>query len=414
MNNRRGFTLIEVMVTAGVSLIAIAAAFALARFQIRAYAAQGDVSRMQTSARIVFDSLARDLRNAGFGTTFYAGAPTTAFADRLAFRRGSTFSRGIPAIRIANNATGPTGGPGAGVMVGSDAITLLRVESVSTYIPNVGSGVRPIPASFNPNAESFVVADPSVLQRCGDEGLLALVSDLTTGEPASTLLPLDRVTGAVAGQPGPIRFVAQYGIDPALAGRVSDGSSPPGGMPPGSLVTCVRPVTYWLDNLGRLRLWRARPDPAGGATTSIIGGVSSTPIDPDNDMVLVEGIEELQIALFMSTNFAARPTDGWLLDGGTGAITNDSDLAEVRAVRMTAVVRTPRKDDATFAINRPVQIEDGPAHSNRVVGCTASDCYDPRFHRKVVSFESELRSLRVFDMLSTQARTTDQLWSYSQ
>src|SRR5687767_5874841 len=121
---RSGFTLIEVMVTAGVSLIAIAAAFALARFQIRAYSTQSDVSRMQTSARIVFDSVARDLRNAGFGTTFYAGAPAAAFNGlvHVPGGAGTPTSRGIPAVRTVNNATGPAGAAGLGPMLGSDAI----------------------------------------------------------------------------------------------------------------------------------------------------------------------------------------------------------------------------------------------------------------------------------------------------
>lgn len=44
-----------------------------ASFQVKSYGDQQDVAQMHTSARFVFEALVEDLRNVGFGTSFWAG-----------------------------------------------------------------------------------------------------------------------------------------------------------------------------------------------------------------------------------------------------------------------------------------------------------------------------------------------------
>src|SRR5262245_47856224 len=119
---RRGFTLVELMIALAIGVVGIAAAFAFARTQIRGLANQDEVSRMQTSSQLVLEGLARDVRNAGYGTSFYAGMQAAGFGGMMAISDSGGNNRGFPAIRIANNAVAPVG-----VMPGADAITLLRV-----------------------------------------------------------------------------------------------------------------------------------------------------------------------------------------------------------------------------------------------------------------------------------------------
>ena len=218
---------------------------------------------------------------------------------------------------------------------------------------------------------------------------------------------------------GAISFQADYGINPASGARggsTPDGSSPPGGLGPGSLVTCVRPVTYWIDDLARLRMWRGTPGSAtGGATTRITSAGSlpgGTPIDPINDLVITEGIEELQIALFMSRELTGALGGTWAF-AGSGDLSTEAQLAETRAVRITAVVRSPHKEDSERRSARPPAIENRTLPTVATVGCQpGNSCFDPRYHRKVVTFTAELRNLRIFDLLSNASRTTGNLWSY--
>jgi prepilin-type N-terminal cleavage/methylation domain-containing protein len=101
---RAGFTLVEIMVTTAVGAAVIAAAFTLASTQVRALNDHRQTGEMHANARMVFEAIAEDIRNAGFGTTFYAGVDEdTAFNQRAVVLDAATDPLGVPAIRVVDN-----------------------------------------------------------------------------------------------------------------------------------------------------------------------------------------------------------------------------------------------------------------------------------------------------------------------
>ena len=79
----------EIMVAAAVGAIAIAGAFAFAKYQITSYRTQGEIANMNSGANIVFEAMIRDIRSAAFGSSFYAGATPQAFNGRLVLLDGA-------------------------------------------------------------------------------------------------------------------------------------------------------------------------------------------------------------------------------------------------------------------------------------------------------------------------------------
>jgi type IV pilus assembly protein PilW len=66
-NDRRGFTLIEVMAAVVIFSIVLTAVFATFTFQAQSYTTQSRVAEMQQNLRIALDTLQRDIRMAGYG-----------------------------------------------------------------------------------------------------------------------------------------------------------------------------------------------------------------------------------------------------------------------------------------------------------------------------------------------------------
>ncbi len=411
---RRGFTLIEIMVASGVGAIAMVGAFAFARYQVEAYRTQGEVSGMQTSSSVVFEAIARDLRSSAYGSSFWVGATMDAFGGNLTV--GPALApRGIPSIRPMDTA----GAGNAAAMTGSDALTILRIEGEATHIPTAGGGVRPIPDRFNANTQ-FTVADSRALNCAnvdidsdGNPDGIALVSDnVHRPEPASFLLALAPIGGG--GLNGAIRFDDTFfGLDPNDADREVGPAIVPTGAGPGSSIVCARPVTYWVDAQARLRLWRASTASQGGVST--LGGTTygTVPIDPARDAVLAEGVEDLQIAYLMSSA-AGGIANRWVYSTGGPGFGDDSQLAEIRAVRVSAVIRTSRRDDRVVRFNFPAAIENrNTGGLNAQLGCADPlNCFDPRFGRKIVTFQSEIVNMRLWDRMSSPARTTAMIRSY--
>ena len=70
-SSRAGYTLVEVIVAAGIAAFAVASAFAFARYQMTSIRTQTEVTKMNASSALIFQQLRRDLDSAGFGTSFY-------------------------------------------------------------------------------------------------------------------------------------------------------------------------------------------------------------------------------------------------------------------------------------------------------------------------------------------------------
>ena len=423
--SRAGFTLMEIMVAAGIAAFAVAAAFSFARYQISAFRTQTEVTHMNASAALLFEQLQRDLDSVGFGTSFWVGVQDTAFSpspNQVTFQ-----NYGIPSIRPANNVSA-TGTSINDPMPGSDIISLIRYESDSTFIPATGAGATHIPPTIPNLGTGFLMADPSRLS-CANRDLdgdsmrdgLVVVSNMSSNTASSfmlAVLPLSTVN-VTPGVPGNIFFTNNFLIDPQNTAARNTNNIVPTGAGPGSQVICARPVAYWIDRGGRLRLWRSTSSRPGG-TLSVSPGVGDTTflarIDPERDVVLAEGIEDLQLAYF--TNSAALNSQQWIYgDPALGASGTNfgafTQLAEIRRVRVSAIVRTARRDQVTHPPNRPARLEDKVVTNVAVDGCDdPTSCYDSRYLRRTVRFLSDLRNLRYLDLMTDPGLTTAQIRSY--
>jgi len=175
---------------------------------------------------------------------------------------------------------------------------------------------------------------------------------------------------------------------------------------PGSLVTCVRLVTYWVDNIGRLRMFQSRPDNAVTAAGSagLVGawpGGVALPINPATDAVIADGVADLQIALFMSNMSPVMPGAWAFGDPGTGSLPLgiEQHMAETRAVRITAMLSTPRARDVSNVVPI-VQVENNAFLPN------------PTFIYRQISTVAEMRNLRIYDLMSSNTRLWNQVRSF--
>lgn len=404
--SQRGFTLVEMVVASAVASIAITAAFSFASVQVRSFAQRQDVTQLSSASRGVEDTIAEDIRSAGYATSFWAGTgQVTSFGGRAVVTDGGPL--GVPAIRVVDALVAPVGGPGLGVQPGSDAITILRVEGNSTNLPSSGPGATGM--DNTPGNVAYQVDDLSALAPCGsgNGSRLVLISDLVRSpQPATMLQQINDIPAGTLPGPGAITFVVggTYGLNPNAAG-------PPGGlMPaprqfgPGSLVSCVRLVTYWVDNLGRLRMFRSTPaNPAGSMALTGAAGLGPSPIDPANDMVVAEGVVDLQLALFMSGQSPVAPNN-WMLDADGPALTNNRHLVEARSVRITATLSTPRADDRP-SMPPPTTVE------NRTLDPAF---FTGNFTYRTYTVVADMKNMRIFDLMSSNALTWNQIRSFPQ
>jgi prepilin-type N-terminal cleavage/methylation domain-containing protein len=457
LRRTRGFTLIEMLVATAIGAVGVAAAFAFARNQMQGYAQQNEVSHMQSSAQLVLESLARDIRNAGFGTSFYAGAEPSFLNGQMAvLDQNGVTSRGFPAVAIADNVNG-VAPPAQGPSQGSDAVTFLRVISNSATVLDPIGCTTTIGTPIN--VDPGTIANLSVCQAAANPtgdfqnfGML-LVSDSArpTGEPEGMIVPV-RVPPTL-----PNTFLIRYaaGVNlsnanvnarcPNLAPALPPNTDPvpPNGTGNGSTAVCVQPVTYWLDNQSRLRQWRFRGTVqaanAGGGDSigtgtlcnngACGGGWPQLPMNATGatgtvDTVLAEGVEDFQISFQVSTllaNSLGIPPATWInsTPGVPSPLTPDM-MSEVRVIRISAIIRTARAfSDSAGGETRAYGAAGTPSLENhnlptaQVINCDdPSACYDPRFIRRRITFEAELRNMRIFDVLSTNARTYTDMRSY--
>lgn len=423
----KGFTLIEIMVASGLAAFAVATTFTFARFQISAFRTQTEVAHMNASSSLLFQQLHRDLGSISAGSSFWVGVQDGAFsgvAGEVTFT-----GYGLPSIRPTNNVS-DSGPDITDPMPGSDIITLIRFESDSTFIPGSAPGETHIPPVINNLTTGFTVADPSVLA-CANRHLdndgagdgLLLISNMAVNTAASFMLAVTPMsTGSTfPGDPGPIFFADLFNINPSDTSRGA--TIVPTGAGPGSQIVCARPVAYWIDRGGRLRLWRATTSRPAGLRRVTPSGVDTSfvaRIDPERDIVLAEGIEELQLA-YLTNSAAVGRANRWVYgDPALGPAAADfgshTRLAEIRAVRVSAIIRTARRDQVTHAANRPAILEDKTSVSNVPVdGCDDPlTCYDSRYLRRTVRFMSELRNLRFFDLMTDPSLLSNDIRSFVQ
>ncbi len=164
-----GFTLIELLIAILITALATAAVYSTFITQQRSFITQDEVAETQLSSKIAFDTIANDIRNAGFGYP----------ADENPSINGSA------GAITANNAAGPNN---------SDIITLISgFRQIATLSADAVVGQTQINISysggtgFNNGNRSFLSIDGIDFANVDN-----CTISLSTNECTAGVLPLDR------------------------------------------------------------------------------------------------------------------------------------------------------------------------------------------------------------------------------
>lgn len=316
--SRRGFTLVELMVTVAVGAICVVLAANVAGIVIRQRAKAKEVTDLNSRARLVMRQLRRDIRIAGYGST---GAVAV---DPGRWPSLTTPTGGFPALPAV---VGRNAAPGQ-----SDAIQL-------------------------------IVPDPSTM--------LTLAVQVDAG-PGAVFDGRSLGVGATLRCPGGVAYVVDHS-GPTGAGRTQLFSIDPNsgaaqdsmqfGLAPGSEVMCARVSTYWVDAPappGTPMLRRSDWGPGRGLIAD--GPVFRLAPAADGSDLIAPGILNLQVAYRVSAEAYVMAgvgfgpaTTGWAYEapGDFGTSLDAAALAdpaaprwfEVRQVRFSLLARTMRKMD---------------------------------------------------------------------
>ena len=178
--NNRGVSLLELMITVAILVFVIAAILYCFTFQNQAAIVQAQVVESQQNARIAVDSLAKDIRMAGFGM------PIVSLFNINGFEH---------AITAVNNDTNA----GNTILDGTDQITVItgyrQVSTLSSAAPQGASQITLVSGGdkFNDTTKKYVCIDGitsgdtyEIASRSGDT--LTLTYSLTRGYKAGALV----------------------------------------------------------------------------------------------------------------------------------------------------------------------------------------------------------------------------------
>lgn len=322
--NRRGFTLVEMMVAVAVGAICVVVAAQVGVNIVRLNSRAREVNDSLVRTRLITRQLRDDIRMAGYGTTGAIGVDVgnPAWAGLSVVTPIGGFNA-IPAIYGFNNPAG------------ADAIQMV--------VPDPRSSLPTLAAH---NQGGVAVGLPPLA--CPNNVALIIDHSAPTG-----------------GRSQIIQLAGANSVD-ALQFNVAVGSE----------VMCARMSTYWVDNAGPTPILR-RSDLNPAAPGALVAGFPATfrvPAVGGGVDAVAPGIVDLQIAYQVTAeayNMAGVALAGasfWAFDGRPGDFGGSMGTAgaakarwfEVRNVRANLLARAMNKSRG--ATNKQaVAVEDGPA-----------------------------------------------------
>ncbi len=302
----RGFTLIELMISASLFLLIAGGAMLLVMSGNRSqsYAAHLDIA--QSSLRAGFDFMSRDIVSTS------AGASSGVIYDSGAQINTAGV---LGPIVVTDSSTGP------------DSIELWLID---------GSHTANVLSSFAAGSTTIVVDDGSAFAAATSSApIYAQLSDLS----AAVLVRVNGVTSTTIGSI----------VCPTLTLMTAPGTLPPtvASYATGSFVFKSRHVKYAIDSTTFASAEASAKDPM--LTLQVIDGSGSLP------QPLAEGIEDMQIALGYDTNGdgvitevgAGGGDDEWLYnvagDSVAGALSSN-----LKAVRVTLIATDTQREQGNY------------------------------------------------------------------
>ena len=298
---QRGFTLVELMISLVLFLVAIAGTLNIAVTMSQAYRDQRNVILTESAVRAPMDFMADAIRNAS------PGVKTGDVDSVLANGTGCNNWNQSVLYPLPNNGA-------ISVVDNVDAPDELWVTYAS------GAVVTTLRTPWDKNTTSITVTDASQLS----PGDLLLITDTNQG----TVVQIDSAAGSVDTVSGVITLVAA--ACPTTR-TYSTGTTLP-------LVLRVKRARFYVDTLG-----------------SVTDGVPTLMMDPDGEgpaqpEPLAENIEDMQVALGVDVNanggIESTTTDAnhqaaggeWAYSSGTTGL-----IGSIRAVRITLIARAPNQ-----------------------------------------------------------------------
>ncbi len=341
--NRRGFTLVELMVALAIASVSVVVAARVAQTVIKQSAKGRQRTDVSVRAAVLGAQLREDIRMAGFASSG-AIAVNTGAAPFVNMGFNTPANRAaMPALVVASN----IGGTALNIQPGSDAIQMVVPDPVTARHVGATSQAGGTLITLTAGEAPFGCAQPFVY-----------VVDYTAGNGVgrTQLLRLGGVVGTAINTLDGLRFT----------------------VPPEAEVLCARISTYWVDATG----WLRRSD-VTGAPTVVVPSVA-VPLVIDAAAVntqVAPGILDFQLAVRVSAEVyrnaglavpgaGAPPASQWAFAGEVGNV--DAQMSnpglwrnwfEVRAVRLNLlsrrlrvldgfpdIINVPRREDANAAV----------------------------------------------------------------
>jgi prepilin-type N-terminal cleavage/methylation domain-containing protein len=321
--NRRGFTLVELMIAVVIAAFTVLVAANVATVVVRQAAKGRQATDFNSRARVIGKQLRHDIRLAGIGST----GLITASGTFAAFTSATTFGgyQAMPVIRGCNNVAGP-----APILAGSDVVQMVVAN------PSIHATTDQISAA----AATTLTMDPLAALggfAPGSCPLVYIVDHSTPGGNGRTQIAVNL---------GPAGNVIQVG-DP-LNFAVAQGSD----------VMCARISTYWVDDTDGdgFGNFLARSDITGAPGPNVCAGVFLPAGFGPADMI-APGVVDMQIAYNFSAEvfrnagvgLAASEDARWAYNG-VGNVdpliaAAPLDWSEVRMVRFNILTKRMRAID---------------------------------------------------------------------
>ncbi len=343
---KAAFTMIEMMIAVGISVVVVAGLYSLFTMQSRQFLAQDQAMNMHQNLRFASDILSRSARMAGYGT----GGEVF---GQLGWDGGARVdAEGLPPIITWDAWDGTT-----------DAVTFVYADPALEVMTD--------PLSIE-SSTTTSIRFPH--QRQGYN------TRLSTLESGDLLLCWD-----YAKLPGTVSFMWELGADGHSSGDVTvlDNSAMldystniNDNLPPVMHCSRAQIVTFYIDNNSADGV-----GPGSAEHPVLMMDLDFDFVDgsPDGDDIpLVDDIEDLQLAYC--------PADGDCSDGSgdwVNTLTRDQSL-EAWMVRYSLVSRSPRADKVNTSVSSPISLENNS-------GLSSTDGYS----RKALTSKVQFRNLRI-------------------
>lgn len=298
----RGIGLIELMVALALGLFLIGGVISIFASNRQAFRATEQLTRMQDSARVAFELMARSLREAG-GTGCGRGLPVANVIDSASSHWWADWDSGLRGYGGTDNAGAVSFGTASGQRIsGTHAFFSIHADG------NTGAAI----SNHDPASSAFTLVNN---QHGLQAGQIAMACDYRRAA-------IFQVTNATGSSVSHAASGATPGNCYASLGHGCSGAAATYTFQPGGVVNAVVSETWYVgaNSRNRRSLFRARLTRSGSTATTQVEEIA-------------EGVQNMQIA-YLETSASGTLPDSY------GAAASVTDWSRVVAARITLTLRS--------------------------------------------------------------------------